>query len=433
MSSSCKYILLFLFLWLWSHCAQGDTVSFRPKALVAPIVKDPSTLQYYTNLSLKTPLRSERLAFHLGGSFLWIDCDNYVSSTYRPVRCRSAQCSAARSRACGSCFATPRPGCSNDTCGVSPYNPFIRTSTGGDLLEDVLAIRSTDGKTQGPQVTVPHFLFSCAPAFLTEGLTGSASGLAGFGRGKIGLPEQLAAKFSFRRKFAVCLSGSSTSPGIVFFGPGPYVLQPDKDVSQGLIYTPLLLNPVSTAGSYFLGEPSDEYFIGVKGINIVEKPVTGLNSTLLNIDSEGNGGTKISTVVPYTMLQTSIYKAVTSAFEREATGMGMKRVAGVKPFEVCFSSKGVPSTRVGPAVPTIDLLLDNGKFWSVFGANSMVATSNGALCLGFVDGGVSPRTSIVIGAHQIEDHLLEFDLAYSRLGFSSSLLFRQTTCANFKF
>lgn len=42
-------------------------------------------------------------------------------------------------------------------------------------------------------------------------------------------------------------------------------------------------------------------------------------------------------------------------------------------------------------------------------------------------------SAIVIGGHQIEDNLLQFDLATSRLGFSSSLLFRQTTCANFNF
>ena len=32
----------------------------------------------------------------------------------------------------------------------------------------------------------------------------------------------------------------------------------------------------------------------------------------------------------------------------------------------------------------------------------------------------------------MEDNLLEFDLQRSRLGFSSSLLFRQTTCNNFR-
>ncbi|KAM1380189.1 hypothetical protein ACFX2I_021950 [Malus domestica] len=69
----------------------------------------------------------------------------------------------------------------------------------------------------------------------------------------------------------------------------------------------------------------------------------------------------------------------------------------------------------------------------MFRANSMVYVSNDVLCLGFVDGGEKPRTSIVIGGHQLEDNLLQFDLATSRLGFSSSLLFSRTTCGNFNF
>jgi hypothetical protein len=43
-------------------------------------------------------------------------------------------------------------------------------------------------------------------------------------------------------------------------------------------------------------------------------------------------------------------------------------------------------------------------------------------CLGFVDGGKEPRTTFVIGGHQLEDNILEFDLVSSKLGFSSSLL-----------
>jgi len=110
------------------------------------------------------------------------------------------------------------------------------------------------------------------------------------------------------------------------------------------------------------------------------------------------------------------------------------RVASVAPFGACFSSKNIGSTRVGPAVPQIDLVLQRKRvYWGIFGANSMVQVSNDVVCLGFVDGGSNPRTSIVIGGHQIEDNLLQFDLAKSRLGFSSSLLFRQTTCANFSF
>lgn len=175
-----------------------------------------------------------------------------------------------------------------------------------------------------------------------------------------------------------------------------------------------------------------EYFIGVKSIEVNGKPVA-INSTLLKIfDKDGNGGTKISTVNPYTVMERSIYKAFTSAFAKAFSGV--PRVAPVAPFEVCFNSSKLGSTRVGPPAPTIDLVLQSQSvFWRIFGANSMVQVKEDVLCLGFVDGGLNPRTSIVIGLHQIVDNLLQFDLARSRLGFSSTLLFQQTTCSNFNF
>ncbi|RLN27623.1 hypothetical protein C2845_PM05G25080 [Panicum miliaceum] len=69
--------------------------------------------------------------------------------------------------------------------------------------------------------------------------------------------------------------------------------------------------------------------------------------------------------------------------------------------------------------------------WVVFGANSMVATKGGAHCLGVVDGGKAPRTSVVIGGHMLEDNLLVFDMEPG--GAEEQLpLFRQTNCNNFR-
>ncbi|XP_010255900.1 PREDICTED: basic 7S globulin 2-like [Nelumbo nucifera] len=430
MASSLILSSLLLFLVSVSQAQQ----SFRPKALVLPVTKDASTLQYLTQLNQRTPLVAINLVVDVGGQFLWVDCDQgYVSSSYLPARCGSAQCSLAKSTSCGDCNSAPRPGCNNNTCGLLPDNTVTNTATSGELTQDVVSIQSTDGKNPGRVVTVPRFLFTCAPTFLLEGLASGVVGMAGLGRTRIALPSQFAAAFSFHRKFAICLTSSTTSKGVIFFGGGPYVMLPNIDISSSLIYTPLILNPVSTASAFSQGEASTEYFIGVKSIKINEKAVS-LNSTLLSIDNSGVGGTKISTVNPYTVMESSIYKAVTEAFIQEASSMGITRVAAVAPFGVCFSSKNISSTRVGPAVPTIDLVLQNqSTFWRIFGANSMVQVSNDVLCLGIVNGGSNPRTSIVIGGHQLEDNLLQFDLATSRLGFSSSLLFRQTTCSNFNF
>ncbi|PPR82875.1 hypothetical protein GOBAR_AA37838 [Gossypium barbadense] len=231
-------------------------------------------------------------------------------------------------------------------------------------------------------------------------------------------------------KFSICLSSAN---GVIFFGDGPYVFLPGVDALESLTFTPLFINPISTAPSFPLGEPSAEYFIGVKSIKVNEKPVS-LNTTLLSINSEGVGGTKISIVNPYTTLEASIFKAVTEAFINKAAARNITRVAGVAPFEVCFSSRNIVGTRLGAAVPSIDLVLQNeNTFWRIFGANSMVKVSREVTCLGFVNGGSNPQTSIVIGGYQLEDTFLQFDLATSRLGFSSTLLGRQTTCANFNF
>lgn len=106
----------------------------------------------------------------------------------------------------------------------------------------------------------------------------------------------------------------------------------------------------------------------------------------------------------------------------------------VQPFPVCFDSTKLSRTRVGLGVPAIEFVMRDGKVaWSVYGANSMVQARPGVACLAFVDGGVSPKASIVVGAYQLEDNLVEFDLGRSMLGFSSSLLFRQTSCGNFNF
>ncbi|CAK9318605.1 unnamed protein product [Citrullus colocynthis] len=406
--------------------------SFRPKSLLLPVTKHPS-LQYITHIHQRTPLVPLKLTVDLGGQFMWVDCDRgYVSSTYKPARCRSAQCHlASKSTTCGECFSPPRPGCNNNTCGLFPSNTIIGLSTSGEVASDVVSVSSTNGFIPTRAVSVPNFLFVCGSTFLLDGLAGGVTGMAGFGRTGISLPSQFAAAFSFNRKFAVCLSGSTRSPGVIFSGNGPYNFLPNIDLTKSLTYTPLFINPVSTAGVSFAGDKSSEYFIGVKSIVINSKTVP-LNTTLLKIDENGNGGTKISTVNPYTVLESSIYNAVVKTFTTELSKI--PRVAAVAPFGVCYSSKSFSSTRLGAGVPSIDLILQNKKaIWRIFGANSMVSVNDDVLCLGFVDGGVEPRTAIVIGAHQIEDNLLEFDLASSRLGFSSTLLGRMTNCGNFNF
>ncbi|XP_071736996.1 probable aspartic proteinase GIP2 [Rutidosis leptorrhynchoides] len=429
MESIFRYFLLCSLLVI--TCSYAAQTSFRPKALILPVTKDASTLQYVARINQRTPLVPVALTVDLGGQFMWENCyTNYISTTYRPARCGSAQCSLAKSTSCSTdCPGRPAPGCNNNTCGLLPDNTVTRTATSGDLGSDVVTMQSTDGKNPGRVVSVPRFLFVCGSAL--DGLANGVMGMAGLGRTKISLPYQFSSAFSFPKIFAICLSASTNSPGVVFFGPGPYKFLLNADASTNLQYTPLLKNPVSTASAFTQGDASTEYFIGVKSIQVNEKDVP-VNKTLLKINNQGFGGTKISTVNPYTVLHSSIYKAVIKAFSDSLSEV--PRVATVAPFGLCFNSTFIGSTRLGAGVPSINLVLQNKDVvWRIFGANSMVQVSQDGLCLGVVDGGVDVMTSIVLGGYQIENNLLQFDLARSRLGFSSLLFGRQTTCGNFNF
>ncbi|XP_030475780.1 probable aspartic proteinase GIP2 [Syzygium oleosum] len=426
--------LLFLSFFVLT-ISQTQAKTFQPKALLLPVTKDSSLLQYTTQIKQRTPLVPIKLTIDVGGNFMWEECEKgYVSSSYRPVSCGSKICKISRSGACVVKCPPPHvPGCHNDSCSHLSYNPFTRLSNLGELATDAVSIQSTDGRSSGPMVLVPGLLFSCTPSTpsLLRGLFSGAKGIAGLGRSLVSLPSLFASAFKFQRIFAMCLSSSSQSGGVIIFGDVPYEFQLKKEVSKSLMYTPLIHNPKSTRRFYSKDDPSTDYFICLTSIKINSREVP-LNMSLLNIDKEGKGGTKISTFDPYTVMERSIFTAVLKVFMEKTEGM--TRVPSVKPFQYCISSKNLGSTRVGPPVPTIDLGLHyKSVSWKIYGANSMVQVKDDVLCLGFVDGGLNPRTSVVVGGHQLEDNLLQFDLVKRRLGFTSSLLFMQTNCANFNF
>ncbi|KAJ8528462.1 hypothetical protein K7X08_022154 [Anisodus acutangulus] len=421
------------FLPIFFPCSTAKTPS-RPRSFILPVTKDAATKQHITTIHQRTPLVPIKFTVDLGQRFLWVDCEKgYVSSSYKPVPCGSIPCKRSFYGVCvESCLGSPSPGCNNNTCSHIPYNHFILTSTSGELAEDTFSLQSTDGTNPGKYLSARGVVFDCAPSSLRQGLVENVKGIIGLGNGYVGFPTQLANSFRIPRKFAICLSSSTSSTGVIFFGESPYIFQvfdSPLDVSKRLVYIPLLKNPVSTSGSYFKEEPSTDYFIGLISIKINDN-IVPINTTLLKITKNGKGGTKISTVEPWTKMETSIYNAFTEAFVKllpRAT-----RVEPVAPFKVCYDRWSFGDTRTGPGVPPIELGLGSNKSWTMFGANSIVQVNN-VQCLGFVDAGPEPTTSIVIGAHQIEDHLLQFDIANKRMGLSSLLLIDQTSCGNFNF
>ncbi|PWA98633.1 eukaryotic aspartyl protease family protein [Artemisia annua] len=332
-------------------------------------------------------------------------------------------CQKAKGYACVWCNGPPTPVCSNNTCAVLAYNPYREYLTEQGLGEDTMIVSSTDGRSVLIDYDVPKFQFSCSDgAAILDGLPGDDTiGLVGLARTQVSLASQISSSFNLAPKFALCLPSSSEKGlGDIYIGGGPYYMPPSpQDQSSSLIRTPLVVNPVSAARFSSDGAPSDEYFISVQDIEISGKRVS-FNSSLLSFDKNGVGGTKISTVAPYTILHASIYKRLVKDYVKAAALKKIKRVTSVAPFGACFDSRTASKTTTGPGVPDIDIVLPGNAVsvkLKLSGSNLMVEVKKNVICLAIIDGGAEPRTSIVLGGHQLENRLIEFDLSTSILGF----------------
>ncbi|KAL7587399.1 probable aspartic proteinase GIP2 [Lactuca sativa] len=434
-SSQTLTTLFILSLLSFSYAASAPFKLPKPKAIHLPIRKNQTTSQYYTTFESghpESPTIIDAL-IDLGAPSVWFDCTTYVSASYKRASCGSNRCKKAKGLSCVGCNSTPRPGCSNNTCGVFAYNPFHDYLTIQELGEDTIRVYSTDGAYVWFSYDVPKFQLSCADSLTIERLPGDhTKGLVGLARAEISLPSQISSFFKLAKKFALCLPSSSENGlGDVYIGGGPYYMLPSiKDQSLSLVTTPLVVNMFGTGPIISEGESSVEYFINVKNIEISGKRVS-FSPSLLSIDTNGVGGTKVSTTAPYTILQSSIYKRFVKDFIKEASLNNIKRVNSVAPFGACFDSKTAPNTITGPAVPNIDLILEGRNVrMTLYGANSMVEAKKNVICLAFIDGGAEPTTSIVLGGHQLENYILEFDLTSSTLGLSSSLLLQNTSCSH---
>ncbi|XP_074338660.1 putative aspartic proteinase GIP2 [Apium graveolens] len=198
------FLICCLFFISSSSIAQSTTRS-TTKGLILRVSKDPSTLQYTTEIKQRTPLVTVKLIVDLGGRYLWVNCDEgYTTSTYRAARCKSAQCSLAKSMDCMTvCYSHPAiatPACSNITCTLWPENTYVGITQMGTLGSDALSILSAAG---GAPVSISQFLFVCGSTSLLGKLASGVTGSAGLGRTQVSMPTQLSSAFKLEKKFGM--------------------------------------------------------------------------------------------------------------------------------------------------------------------------------------------------------------------------------------
>ncbi|KAH7405294.1 hypothetical protein KP509_15G064400 [Ceratopteris richardii] len=437
----------FLLLLLFSFISNAS-----PTALVAPIQLDAATSLYTMKLVPPSPSGNSPIMLDLDNSNLWRDCADpvlYSSPSFRPLLCNeTAACAAAQtcsSNICGSagCYGTCNeagltyPTCSNYTCASWASITAIRWSMGTAVWRDTIALPSTDGRQVLSKVTIPDFAFLCTDDTLLKGGEGrlppGVVGGTGLSRNPIALPSQISSKIpTISRKFGYCLPSSTTRPGVIFFGDGPYVFKPDIDVSTRLRYTPIIS----------FSKEADSYFLDVKSISVAGVPL-GIDSSLLTIKRNKTSrsyvaGTRFSSSVPYTQLTPSIYNSLVSEFKKAAIAQKIKEVAPISPFDLCFDASTTNFSRVGYNVPQIDIALKgNGKSktekWQIYGANSVTKVNRDVFCLAFQPTDEYESRSIIIGTYQQQEAFFQFDLAANRLGFVPSLPLIGTGCSDFSF
>ncbi|KAM0017657.1 putative aspartic peptidase A1 family, aspartic peptidase domain superfamily, xylanase inhibitor [Helianthus debilis subsp. tardiflorus] len=353
--------------------------------------------------------------------FIWHDCivqwniypGSCPSNTLctGPVSCEEYQCTDVRAS-----YGDKNPSCAPETnsstlpgwgfctCPVNVVNPVTGSCSQALLNYDGFTVNTSDGRNVFNGLYGAYPNAACAPSSTFASFPANVSGVMAFSTSPYAFPAYLYQPL--KKSFALCLP-SKPAPGVLFYGTGPYYLFPQSnvDVRSYLSYTPLLKH-----------QDSFGYFIRVNSIVIKKRSI--------NVPTDAS--TRLSTIDPYTTLRTDIYNGVVRRFS-----MVTKRLRPAKPvapFSLCYST-----STTGLKVPDIDFSLPDGKKWTVSTANSIKQVTSEVACLAFVDGGATSEPSILIGTFQFEDNFLEFDLENSTLGFSSSLLRKQTSCANFNF
>ncbi|XP_010524799.1 PREDICTED: basic 7S globulin-like [Tarenaya hassleriana] len=417
----------------------------NPHAFIIPVAKESfpyNNVLYSATVGVGTkPTVSISFVVDLGGGFSWFVCSaaaRYNSSSYRGIAYTSPKCKLVENPAMRSnCY--PNGTCSDPLCAVDVNHPYNTRNYHAVLSQDVMSFLSTpDGLRLGPRLDSPQLVFACADDEVFEyPFPKSSIGVLGLSKNVLSIRSQLTSAFKLPRKFALCLPSKpkTSARGDIFIGGGPYFYPPYRgDASRLFATAPLFTNPYYSTLPLMNAAPSNDYYIGVKSIAVDGKTIP-FKKSLLSIGKDGNGGTQLSTIATYTAMHPAIYKPFFKAFMAKAVEKKMVQVPtdnSLYPLDTCFDRKSVRRGIAGPDVPVIDLVLESGRNWRIYGSNSMVDYDGNRTCLGILDAGKEARAGIVIGSLALEDTLVEFDLESSKFSATSSLLLHNTSCSRFR-
>lgn len=332
--------------------------------------------EYFARIGIGWPVKNYYWVIDTGSDISWLQClrcnncykqsdpiyDPSMSSTYRSLSCRSAQCQALENQSC--------------RAGRCQYKVLYGDGsfTTGDFVMETLSF--------GFFGSVGHLSIGCGHD--NEGLFGGAAGIIGLGGGPLSLPSQLEAT-----SFSYCLvDADSTRSSTLDFNLGRL---------GNSITTPLVRNVKHATYRYI-----QLIDISVGGRRL------GLRSSLFAVNYFGQGGTIIDSGTTVTRLVSPAYEALRNVFVRQA--QNLRTSSGYQILDTCFILPLGKTT-----IPTVAFNFPGNQNLLLPPENILIPVdSNGKFCFAF-----APTNSFsIIGNIQQQTIRINFDLDYDVVEFS---------------
>lgn len=304
--------------------------------------------------------------------------------------------------------------CENFEC-PSFYFAYGDGSLIAKLHRDNLMMPST---TSDKPLILRNFTFGCAHSTLGEPI-----GVAGFGRGALSFPAQLAnLSPDLGNQFSYCLVSHSFD-STKLRHPSPLILGKYKERSldgvSEFVYTPMLDNPKHP---YF-------YSVGLEAISVGSRRIPA-PANLRRVDGHGNGGVVVDSGTTYTMLPTELYNSMADELDRRVRRV-FKRASetelttGLSP---CYYMEGGLSNS-GLVVPSLTLhfggnssviLPRRNYFYEFMDGGDGKKRGRKVGCLMMMDGGDDTETGpgATLGNYQQQGFEVLYDLEERRVGFA---------------
>ncbi|KAK3218458.1 hypothetical protein Dsin_012428 [Dipteronia sinensis] len=391
-------------------CESGTSIN-NNTAVEMPLRagRDYGTGQYFVQFKVGTPPQKFTLIVDTTTELTWVNCRyrcgrncNKKNTTTQPPHRRVFKADLSSS------FKTVP--CLSQMCKVDLMNLFSLARCPTPLNPCAYDYRYIDGSAAlgifaNETVTLVHgnhrktklknVLIGCSSSFQGQSFA-NADGIVGLAYNKYSFANKASEKFG--GKFSYCLVDHLSHKNVsnyLMFGAS----KNESLLSGKMRYTKL-----------DLGLLSPFYAVDVMGISI--------GGVMLKIpftvwDAKSGGGTVVDSGTSLTLLAEAAYKPVMAALEMSVSKFKRVHLNGL-PMEYCFNSTGFKDS----LVPKLVFHFTDGARFEPHSKSYVIDVADGVKCLGFVSQSWPSISSI--GNIMQQNHLWEFDLRKSKLGFAPS-------------